>query len=764
MPRDGRKVFISLILLIVCFASVASAQYPIIAVRSERLGDAQSVGYPDVFLPTQHPTSDLVLINPDGTEEVLVSGNDIDAVFDPKTIDGVNVYFVRIKDCKQVHTQRRNLPFNGSDIYSINVETRVETKWTDQTQAPLEGFADWNTTPFNYGVLNLGPQPLPDGRLVYVSSRRRIAATKAYTTVCMQLHVRHTDGRVECIAPMSQGSALHPELLRDGRIAFSSYESMGLRDIRLWSLWQIHPDGTNWGPLISSYESNAFHFHTQRTSGEVVTTAYYNANNNGFGSLLGFDEFPTYTAPEIPVYVQAGYHYNKVIRWDKIIFAPTGIRSLTPWTHSRDQAAASKAWIPVGSPVKGDTVPGAYLGKVSHPSAAPGNALLVTYTGGPANKLNRPESIPVEHCEIRIIKSDTADAGPDGMELIIKKDGFNYTQPRALVAFSEIYGTDAIALPSKVDHTKSYGIFGSSDGFFGQWKFGLDSGSTGQPESLVFLGTEPNIAVTYGHDLRGRQFSSGTTGWTNGINERLRILGEYAMDEPDRPGGDNSFRVKLPADVPFTVAIRGDDGRFLTCGQSWKQVRPGYQEINCMGCHNHAGEAVSNLGKYAWEDDYILPDFTGQWRTPEFHKDVKPILDENCMSCHDGSNATAKPLSVANVLTMCKPLQAGKSPLSHRLRGEHGLAQMPLNAQPLSDAAIMTIDEWIDCGCLVDEGQGAAFDVFDQIANPNPIAEAIPTTTVPIEPPECESIQLHARIQVLESQIQRIKAITEEPE
>jgi len=28
----------------------------------------------------------------------------------------------------------------------------------------------------------------------------------------------HPDGRIECITPMSQGSALHPELLRDGRL------------------------------------------------------------------------------------------------------------------------------------------------------------------------------------------------------------------------------------------------------------------------------------------------------------------------------------------------------------------------------------------------------------------------------------------------------------------------------------------------------------------------------------------------------------------
>ena len=41
---------------------------------------------------------------------------------------------------------------------------------------------------------------------------------------------------VELVGHMNLGSALHPTVLKDGRVMFSSYEAQGLRDSRLWGL------------------------------------------------------------------------------------------------------------------------------------------------------------------------------------------------------------------------------------------------------------------------------------------------------------------------------------------------------------------------------------------------------------------------------------------------------------------------------------------------------------------------------------------------
>ena len=46
---------------------------------------------------------------------------------------------------------------------------------------------------------------------------------------------------------LNVAGALHPVILKDGRLLFSSLESQGLHGSIAWGIWSIHPDGTNWG-------------------------------------------------------------------------------------------------------------------------------------------------------------------------------------------------------------------------------------------------------------------------------------------------------------------------------------------------------------------------------------------------------------------------------------------------------------------------------------------------------------------------------------
>jgi hypothetical protein len=69
---------------------------------------------------------------------------------------------------------------------------------------------------------------------------------------------------VEKIGHLNIGSALHPTVLADGRIMFASWEAEANRDPRVWGLWAIHPDGSNWEPLFSAFNlASALHFQTQ---------------------------------------------------------------------------------------------------------------------------------------------------------------------------------------------------------------------------------------------------------------------------------------------------------------------------------------------------------------------------------------------------------------------------------------------------------------------------------------------------------------------
>src|SRR5690606_17796177 len=112
----------------------------------------------------------------------------------------------------------------------------------------------------SWGVYNLGPCPLPGGRLAFVSDRNVFKAANpgyAPNALALQLFVMDDvddslldkeksqpadevgvhERNLECIGHLNLGMALHPVILKDGRLMFSSLESQGLRSHHLWGVW-----------------------------------------------------------------------------------------------------------------------------------------------------------------------------------------------------------------------------------------------------------------------------------------------------------------------------------------------------------------------------------------------------------------------------------------------------------------------------------------------------------------------------------------------
>ena len=65
--------------------------------------------------------------------------------------------------------------------------------------------------------------------------------------------VGHAGRNVQEIGFLNIALALHPVVLTDGRVMFSTLEGQGLRTDIEWGLWVIRPDGTHWDPLISAF-------------------------------------------------------------------------------------------------------------------------------------------------------------------------------------------------------------------------------------------------------------------------------------------------------------------------------------------------------------------------------------------------------------------------------------------------------------------------------------------------------------------------------
>lgn len=692
--------------------SVPKHDYDIVYVRAPRYGDMQNTRWPEVKDPIQmEPGADLVLLHPDGSEEVLIRGGNGSVVDPYLSFDGEWVYYSYFHNLRSeaLNRQRRNASKAGADIYKLHLPTRKIVRLTHQEFTPNTGVAKWSKNPvkpdsrdetyLGYGIFNLGPCPLPGGKVIFTSSRNGFLPNKGYTFPNLQLFVMDDDGsNVEQVGHLNLGSALHPTVMTDGRVMFSSYESQGVRDQRLWGLWAIRPDGTEWEPLVSAFSNaTAFHFQTQLTRGNVVVEHYYNQNNNGFGSFWTLPPKPPAGVPpfggpnpraDSNKRFRQGSYSNGKPRLASVAFSPKGLDGLTAFTWGIDSASPKDS-------------KGQWSGKVTHPSSAPNNDLLLVWSPGPANDLRRPVTTPRYDGGIyRIVNGSKVEHHHD-LVLIKNDPKYNEMQPRPVVSYKEIYGIEEPQtfpwLPNDGSANRAlpagtpFGLIGTSSFYkrntspgYGAKTFdGLDPFNTAQNGAssnwftqgadagkytnddifaVRLLAMEPTSHFSYGAG-NGRSFS-------NHANERLRILGEIPLRKVDAQGKeildtegnpDTSFLAKIPADVPFTFQTLDRNGMVLNMSQTWHQVRPGEVRYNCGGCHAHAQKGLDFQLTHAARDDYKITNLTdgatllakddkgrmiARKQTEgaidvEYYRDIKPIFQRSCVKCHTKENKNA---------------------------------------------------------------------------------------------------------------------------
>jgi hypothetical protein len=681
--------------------------YDIVYVRAPRKGDAVGTNWPEISNPVfMDAGADLMLLRPDGSEEVLVKGGE-GSVTDPMvSFDGEWVYYSRFHDMKNASVVQG--PTGGADIFKIHVKSRKTVRLTHQQFTPNTGAGNWSDdfrTPepgknsLGYGVFNMGPCPLPGGKIVFASNRNGFKPPKRVPHV-LQLFTMDEDGsNVECIGHLNLGMALHPVVLRDGRIMFSSLESQGLRSSTLWGLWTIHPDGTNWGPMASAFAAganpSAWHFQTQMGDGSIVAEEYYNQTSSGFGGFVRFPASPPNGEPAFgPGFkddprnppLRHGRFDTATARVRRLPFSPFGIESITRFARTDEGPAdfATRSTTPTRPGVRPPAREAPRVGKVTHPSAAPDNHLLAVWSPGPVNGGYTVHQ-PAVDGGLYLIKEGKAIDEPGQMLLIKNDPKFNEQWPRALVPYKRVHGMDE---PKKLprlanDGTLSkhlpagtpFGLVGTSS-FFKRESYpngvvkpgsvtatfaGKDGGYEDlDPFNTTLDATSMNWfnqgadAGRYSNDdihavriLAMEPTTDRTTGPGSGrtfrshANERLRVLGEVPLRKPGDPkdpdgNPDTSFLAKIPADVGFTFQTLDKRGMVLNMAQTWHQVRPGEVRVDCGGCHAHSQKPTDFKLTAAAKPDYAVADLTKGVKDVEYFRDIKPILDRSCAACHTG--------------------------------------------------------------------------------------------------------------------------------
>jgi hypothetical protein len=190
--------------------------------------------------------------------------------------------------------------------------------------------------------------------------------------------------------------------------------------------------------------------------------------------------------------------------------------------------------------------------------------------------------------------------------------GVTVNEPRPIVARPA-----PPVMPERVDYTKTTGTFLLMDAYHGR---DMATVKPGDIAKLLVLEETPRPVA-------------GDDTCPGGVNMNsqnpLRILGTV----PVEPDGSAHFEVPAGRSIVFALLDKKD--KSIKMMRSWVGVMPG-EQASCVGCHEYRKEAAAPLpprqafGRPA----SVIQPIVGVPAIIDFHRDIQPILDRACVSCH----------------------------------------------------------------------------------------------------------------------------------
>jgi hypothetical protein len=596
------------------------------------------------------------------------------------------------------------------------------------------------------GYSDLDPIYLPDGNIVFLTSRANVCA--GCGPWAPQHIMARCDRRGKNLYLLSVASEpeYSPSVLSDGRVVYTrwEYNDKGLN--RMQSLWTMNPDGTG--------------------------SATYWGNQSTFPDHLG--EARSIPGTSLVMFNAMGHHdmYRgciAVLDTTEGLNFPDGLKKVTAdvlWPEVCD-LKYSDCYRPVSTaPAASDYHASGRFGGYKSPYPLSGELFLVSARSGNSKVFSRDDR---ERGPFKLYLMDIH----GNRELIYQGlDNVLYAQPirprlrppvlpdvtawpgperdGKAVATSSFYSADVYeGMPEEmlgkgkylrvIECVQRNYTTGCVDG--GGSPFG--SGCDVALDSPQFKGGNPRRQVidkTWGD---GAILAGPAIAITS--NTRLkRVLGTVPLAD------DGSAYFNVPPGKALYFQLLDENHLVLQSMRSWVNLMPG-ERRGCVGCHEgqqNTSSAAMTISFAGRRPDEITPPSWGV-RTLSYVHDIQPILDERCGKCHQGEGEARKKLDLtlrpdkqnrwggifpepyitltcgdnnvsvhgryckANTIQPCKPTIAGnfffggepyttmppmtkwsyKSPLINmHLHGEH-------NDVKLTDEEMRKLIVWVDTNC-----------------------------------------------------------------
>ena len=519
-------------------------------------------------------------------------------------------------------SMRRNDADDDFHLYTMNLETREITQIT-----------------FGLGIADMDPDWLPNGDLIFTSTRCNFSAPCWWSSVC-NLYTCDAQGRFIRRLGVDHGHTVFPHITNDGRVIYTRWEYSDRHAGYLHSLFVMNADGTN-------------------------QTEYYGNNSQYPSAILHARAVPDSTK----VFAISGAHHidqrGKLIEIDRShgTNAGEGINYLAPVKPVENME---------GQGTRGDIVHGTDGEQFQYPTPLDEENLIVGYL---------PEGGGIR--ALKGIKDGRQGGQPFGLYWF-DRDG-----RRELLAFDPVVSVcQAVPLcerdapqtrKSTVDESKDSGLFYVQDVYYGPPIAGVKRGDI-KKLRVVALDYRAKGTVALGlHPWGGHQTSPCAL--NNGSYDVKHVLGTVDVEE------DGSCYFECPSRVPVFFQLLDEKGRMIQNMRSWTLVLPG-ETFACIGCHEDKNESigadatgtnasiaaskppqkikpffepgdepVQEMERYLTDSEKAAIKYLGS-NAPQaddvpmgfsYTREVQPIWDEHCICCHAGEKNPDKkdvPLSL----------------------------------------------------------------------------------------------------------------------
>lgn len=601
----------------------------------------------------------LVYRDRSGNERILfdcIPTNDCLPMDPMVSFDGKKVIFSLLKGKSEKGIFRgQTLPYTR-----MNITTEAQLIIADIQSGQL------TYLPHVAGTFDTGPVFLPDGKIMFTSNRSNDFGISHFyfspiLEKTLQLWTANVDGSgAERVGPHEIDGALHPFVMTDGRVLFSTWQirhlqpygqnngslgAPGTRDNKFW-LASVDYSGGEWMSVLGAHghdymidgnlkDFKALHFVTETTSGFLCSTEYYRANNFGAGNIICWQKEGLGIEGKGPQ-EEKEQHF---------MFVPRNLFRTATWTTSSDNFSTYAG--------------GKYLGKLRDPMALPGNQLLVTYMKGACAKVQ--DEISVESlqnepygCDGGIYRtSQIPSASPNDLVKIVDSPDWQEYMARVAEPYEFVYGKTQPDLPKLQRDKKNRCILASSS-----LESEVESVSTYTYYNATDCATQgckvrsipmENVkAIRFWEVLPNKDLKVMANRMRSVTGNEQKLLGDVPLNE------DGSFAVELPCNTPYLMAGVDQDGNTILRDQVPQSLRTG--EIRtCTGCHLHSKPgrpfeqslAYNQLNSPFQLTNNKVPMMKKGWwisegkinPQPEYTRDIEPILRNKCMSCHSGITA-----------------------------------------------------------------------------------------------------------------------------